>query len=227
MFSVDAFAPHPAPVEALLFDLNGTLCRDEDLLYEIYKAMFAARGVELTRGEYFGGLAGRSDEEVFRSRLGAHVDVEALTRERVNRYVDLAGDGATVSGDARAALVVAASRVRVGVVTSAFREEAAAVLRGARLDALVSAVVCADDVARLKPHPDAYELACRRLNVPSTRAFAIEDTDVGVAAAQAAGVRCAGLTTTMPAERLAAADVLLDALDRDAIDVLLRCVNVG
>ncbi len=216
-----ASVPHPVPVEAILFDLNGTLCRDEGVLYEIYATMFAERGVRLGRGDYFDNLAGRSDEEMFRSRLGEHVDVGGLTRERVQRYVELAGDGSTVSADARAAVAIAASRVRVAVVTSAWHDEVVAVLHGAALDKLITTFVCADDVERLKPDPEAYTLACRRLNVASTRAFAIEDTDVGVTAAQAAGVRCAGLTTTMAPERLAGADVLLGALVRSAIEPLL------
>jgi sugar-phosphatase len=217
-----ASASRIAPVEALLFDLNGTICDDEELLYEIYAAMLSSRGVALNRADYIASLAGKSDEEIFVSRLGGHVDVAALTRERVNRYVDRAGDGSTVSATVRTAVAVAASRVRVGVVTSAWREEVEAVLHGARLAPLVTAYVCADDVARQKPDPEAYTLACRRLNVPSSRAVAIEDTDVGIAAAQAAGLRCAGLTTTMPADRLASADLLLDTLDRSAVDVLLR-----
>jgi beta-phosphoglucomutase len=217
-----ASLPHTAPVEALLFDLNGTLCDDEELLFGLYSAMLASRGVRLGRDDYFANLVGRSDEAIFRSRLGIDADVAALTRERVERYVELAGDGSTISGTVRAAIAVAAARVRVGVVTSAWRDEVDAVLRGARLDGLVSAYVCADDVERLKPDPEAYTLACARLNVPSTRAFAVEDTAAGIAAAQAAGLRCAALATTMTPERLAAADLVLDALDRDAVDTLLR-----
>jgi beta-phosphoglucomutase-like phosphatase (HAD superfamily) len=211
-----------APVEALLFDLNGTLSHDEEFLFEVYAAMFESRGVELTRVDYVANLAGKSDEEMFVSRLGEDVDVAALVRERVDRYIELVGDGSSVSPEVRAAVAVAASRVRVGIVTSAWRDEVEAVLRGARLDGLVSVLIVADDVSQLKPSPEPYALACKRLSLASSRVLAVEDTDIGIASAQAAGLRCAGLTTTMPAERLASADLLLDALDRDAIDLLLR-----
>jgi sugar-phosphatase len=49
----------------------------------------------------------------------------------------------------------------------------------------------------------------------------IEDTEAGVAAAKAAGMRCVGLVGTMPPERLAAADELVDALDAALIGHLL------
>jgi len=183
--------------------------------------MLSPGGTALTREDYLANLVGRSDAEIFGSRLGPQADVAALTEERVRRYVELAGDGSTVSEDARAAVAAAAARVRVGVVTNALHAEVVAVLRGARLEDFVATFVCAEDVSRLKPDPEPYALACARLKVPAARAVAIEDTPAGVAAAKAAGLRCAALTTTVPRARLAAADLLLDTLDPHAVANLL------
>src|SRR6185437_418992 len=122
--------------EALLFDFNGTVSDDEELLFRIYAAMFERFGLRLVRADYMAHLAGRSDEEIFTLRLGRDVDVAALIRERVERYIDAAGDGSTVAGEVRTALVVAATRVRVGIVTSSWRSEVEAVLRGAGLAGL-------------------------------------------------------------------------------------------
>jgi len=52
-------------------------------------------------------------------------------------------------------------------------------------------------------------------------ATVIEDTEAGVAAAKAAGMRCLGLVGTMRPKRLAAADELVDALDVALIERLL------
>ena len=94
-------------------------------------------------------------------------------------------------------------------------------LRAAGIDTLITATVCADDTSALKPDPKPYLLACRALGVRPSRAVAVEDTEAGVASAQGAGVYCAAVTTTMPAGRLAPADVLLDAFDRRAVELLL------
>jgi HAD superfamily hydrolase (TIGR01509 family) len=48
-------------------------------------------------------------------------------------------------------------------------------------------VVCGDEVARTKPHPEPYEKAARLLGVDITRCVAIEDSPTGVASAVAAG----------------------------------------
>ncbi len=44
-----------------------------------------------------------------------------------------------------------------------------------------------DDVERPKPHPDIYLEAARRLGVAPERCIAFEDSNVGLAAAHAAG----------------------------------------
>src|SRR5205807_1628927 len=52
-------------------------------------------------------------------------------------------------------------------------------------------------------------------------AIAIEDTEVGIAAAKAAGLRTIGVTTTLPAERLAGADEIVPAVDLALMQRLL------
>ena len=210
------------PVEALLLDFNGTISDDEELLYEIYATMFAARGRPLTRDVYIAQLAGRSDADLFHAWLGGDAHIADLTAERIERYVTAALEAGTITDTVRQAVILAATRVKVGIVTSAWRDEVVPILRAAGLEGAVSTYVCADDVVELKPSPEPYLLACRRLGVPATRAFAVEDTEAGIASAQAAGIRCAAVTTTMPAERLRAAERLLPGLDRAAVDLLLR-----
>ena len=58
-------------MEAILFDLNGTICDDEELLYEIYAAMFASRGIRLSRSDYVENLAGLSDAGYRAAQLAA------------------------------------------------------------------------------------------------------------------------------------------------------------
>ena len=48
-------------------------------------------------------------------------------------------------------------------------------------------LVCGDEVAQTKPHPEPYETAARLLGVDITRCVAIEDSPTGVASALAAG----------------------------------------
>jgi len=58
------------------------------------------------------------------------------------------------------------------------------------------ALVTADRVRRGKPDPECYLLAARELGVPPERCLVVEDAPAGLAAARAAGMPTAAVTTT-------------------------------
>ncbi len=207
--------------QALFVDFNGTLSDDESVLYEVYAEMASARGLQLSHEQYVEECAGRSDLEIFDGLFASGESIEVLLVERIARYARAAGAGSTIPVAARQAMKHAAERVPIAVVTSAFRVEVEPVLAGAGLSPYVSALVCADDVALLKPAPECYLRACDLLGVAPEDSVAIEDSEAGVAAAKGAGLRCAAVTTTMPASRLGAADVLLERFDVEGLDRLL------
>lgn len=210
-------------VRAVLFDFNGTLSDDEPLLYAIYRDLFAAAGRPLTEADYYGRLAGLSEEAIVGGWLGVDgARLDELVAERVGRYRALAASGETVRPGLRAAVRYAADRVPVGVVSGAFRAEIEPVLAGAGLRALVTHLVAADDVADGKPHPAGYLRALALLGAPPPHeVVAFEDTEAGVAAAKAAGLRCLAVRGTLAPARLAAADELVDAIDERLLERLL------
>ena len=53
----------------------------------------------------------------------------------------------------------------------------------------VDAVVTANDVKRGKPHPDLFLCAAERLGVAPEGCIVVEDSDAGIEAAKAAGMR--------------------------------------
>ena len=59
---------------------------------------------------------------------------------------------------------------------------------GSRWRNRFDAVVCGGDVARLKPAPDAYREALRRLDIEPAAALAFEDSANGIHSAQGAGL---------------------------------------
>jgi sugar-phosphatase len=89
------------------------------------------------------------------------------------------------------------------------------------LAALVSATVTAEDVKHSKPDPEGYRRALELLGVDGEEAVAFEDSDVGVAAALAAGLRCVAVLGTMSAERLARAEAVVPRLDAEAVRAVL------
>ena len=205
-------------MQAVVFDFNGTLSDDEQVLARVYEQLFAELGRPLTPAEYFEHLAGHTDEEMFERWLGQSSD--ELIRERVRRYNALVSDGSTVHEDVRAAVRWAAERMPVAVVSAALRDEIEPVLRSAGILDLFSVVLSQDDVTRGKPDPQPYLLAAEGLGLAPEQLLVFEDTDVGVASAKAAGTYVVGLTRTLGAKRMAAADELVERIDVSVLERL-------
>jgi beta-phosphoglucomutase len=211
----------PRPVAALLFDFNGTLSDDEGIQCAIFRELFAEQGRPLSERQYFDLLAGRSDPEIVERWLGTgHPATTEVLERRVQLFRERAGDGSTVPPHVREAVLRAAGRSRLAVVSGAMRAEVEMVLRAADLD-VFEVIVSAEDVTRGKPDPEGYLLALRRLCLQSADAVATEDSPPGIAAAKAAGLRCVAVLGTAPRERLGEADEIVSRLDAGLVDRLL------
>ena len=209
---------------AAVFDFNGTLSDDEPILYRIYEEMFEAQGRPLTQRQYIEELAGHSEEEIIGSWLGRdRPDLDALVAERIARYQEAVADCSTVYPEVREAVRYAAERVPVAIVSGAAREEIVPVVEAAGLAPLVAALVAADDVAQGKPHPEGYLRVLELLGdgIRADEVLVFEDTEVGVAAAKAAGMYCVGITRTLGPARVAAADELIPEIDLATVQRLL------
>jgi beta-phosphoglucomutase len=203
------------PARAVLFDFNGTLSDDEPIVCAIFQELFAERGRPLSTETYFSELAGTSDPEIVRAWLGA--EDPALVAEKVERYRARVKDGSTLYEPARDAVRAAAAEAAVAVVSGATRAEIAPALTAAGLDKHISATVTVDDVSRGKPDPEGYLTALELLGAGPEGSVAFEDSEPGIEAALAAGIRCVAVLGTLPRERLVRADAIVERLDANAV----------
>lgn len=82
----------------------------------------------------------------------------------------------------------------LGLASSSPRAWVELVLGRFRLARMFDAVATGDDTpGRTKPAPDLYLLAARRLRARPQACLAVEDSELGVRAAKAAGMVCVGL----------------------------------
>jgi beta-phosphoglucomutase len=212
------------PARAVIFDFNGTLSHDEPILCEIYCDLFAEYGRPLSAQEYFDELAGLSDPEIVRRWLGRdNPSVDEVIERRIERYRELVADGSSVPYAVREAVRYAAERVPVAIVSGAAREEIEPVIGAAGLAASIRTIVGAEDVTDGKPDPAGYLRALELLDgdLEASEVVVLEDTEAGVDAAKAAGMRCFAVLGTLAPERLAAADEIVPVIDVELMQRLL------
>jgi beta-phosphoglucomutase len=214
------------PARALIFDFNGTLSDDEDIIELATAEALAPHARPPTHAEYVDRLAGLSDQAMVREWLGDRDDIDEIVAGRIDGYRRRVSDGRTIGHTMRELVRFAASLAPVAIVSGAASAEIAPVLEGAGIADLFTTVVTSDDVGHGKPHPEGYLIALERLGhvlsgLDADQVVVIEDTEAGVMAAKAAGMRCLGLVGTMPAGRLSAADALIEAIDLALVRRLL------
>ena len=106
----------------------------------------------------------------------------------------------------------------MGSVMARARSSKSKKMRTAKPDSLAAtraAPVVVDELAVTREGHVVSRLEL--LDAGSHEAVAVEDSDVGIAAAKAAGLRCVAVLGTLPPERLGGADEIIGALDPDFV----------
>lgn len=200
---------------AILFDFNGVIIDDEPQHCEALTATLAEYDIRLERQAYYRDYLGFDDRECFRftfERHGRPADAAAVSQaieRKAGHYASAIRRSMTlVPGAVEFVRAAAADGIGLALVSGALRREIELVLDTARLRQHFEVVIAAEDVSVCKPDPEGYTRARRALGIEAERCVAVEDSLPGLAAARAAGLRCAVLTTSHPAEALRAADAV-------------------
>jgi len=197
----------------ILFDFNGVLINDEPLHCEALIHTLAEYGIDLDRDTYYRDYLGFDDRECFRysfTQANRPADAASIAdaTERKNAAWErlLKANMPMVPGAADFVRACAAAGHRMAIVSGALRREIKLVLSRTGLAPHFELIVAAEDVPDCKPDPAGYNLARAALNVEPADCVVIEDSLPGLRAARGAGLRCAMLSTSHPAESLADAD---------------------
>jgi HAD superfamily hydrolase (TIGR01509 family) len=199
----------------ILFDFNGVIIDDEPQHCDALIATLAEYGYPLDRETYYRDYLGFDDRECFRFTFagnGDRVD-EARLREAIERKSThyeraIRADMRLVSGAADFVEAAALDGHQLAIVSGALRREIALVLDLAGLAPHFAEIVAAEDVTACKPDPQGFNRARGSLGLAAGRCVVIEDSLPGLAAARAAGLRCAMLSTSHSEDALTAGDVV-------------------
>ncbi len=178
-------------IRAVLFDMDGTLVNSDAAVQRAWTTWAGEHGVDAA--EAIALSHGSPSGPTIRKLLSHHDEAAlavALARQMELQYDDLS-DVVASPGAVELLDVLAARNVPWAVVTSADVRLARGRLGAAGIVAPV--LVTVDDIAAGKPHPEGYLRAAELLGVPPGQCLVVEDADVGLAAARAAGAHTAAL----------------------------------
>jgi len=212
--------------EAVVLDLDGVLLDSEQVWDEARRQLadeLGGRWHERAQRDMM-GMSSLEWSRYMHDELGIDLPPEEISDEVVRRLTQLYRERLPLLPGAREAVERLAQRWPLGLASSSNRPLIELVLELAGIAGHFRAVVSSEEVARGKPAPDVYLEAARRLGADPLRAAAVEDSENGILAAKAAGMRVVAIPNRLfpPGEEaLAKADVVLDSLDEltpEAID---------
>jgi beta-phosphoglucomutase len=199
---------------AILFDFNGVIIDDEPQHCDALITTLGEYGYPLDRESYYRDYLGFDDRECFRFTFARDGQVEPAriqaAIERKNQHYEQAirADLRLVPGALDFVEAAALAGHQLAIVSGALRREIELVLELAGLAPHFAEIVAAEDVSACKPDPQGYNRARQALALPASRCVVIEDSLPGLAAARAAGMRCAMLTTSHAGDALSGGDVI-------------------
>jgi beta-phosphoglucomutase family hydrolase len=206
------------PFEGAVFDMDGTLVHTEPLHRQSWARAFHELGMEFNDEDYDRYLSGRPSRETTRERFGFSPEqAEEMSHRLISAFWEIAAGNVEPLPGVREFLT-RIYYVPKAVATSARRHSATRMLQELGLVDYFKAIVTADDITNGKPEPEIFLLAAERLEVAPERCIVFEDAIAGVAAARAAGMFCAAITTTR--DEFPDADLVFSAWDDPRLPAL-------
>ncbi len=213
-------------LEALLFDVDGTVAETEHLHRRAFNLAFERHGIDIRwdEREYQRLLRVHGGKERIARSLAEHEEprnaeeVAAIHATKTRFYeMLLEAEGAPWRPGVRRLMEEARrAGMRLALVTTtseANLEPLFGPVLGPGWRARFDAIITGEATARKKPSPDAYLEALKRLRVAPAEAVAFEDSRAGVESARAAGIAVVAIRSRwLAADDLSGADLVLEHL---------------
>jgi len=207
-----------------IWDMDGVLVDTGELHYESWRAVLEEEGIPFSR-ELFARIFGMNNFGVLTAALGREPErafYERLDDRKERLFREWLVDQVTPLPGALSWLErLGALGWKQAIGSSAPQANIDATLDALGIRGHFDAIVSGAGLPG-KPNPDTFLLAAERIGVPPAECVVFEDAVAGVQAARRAGMACVAVTTTVPAERLAGADLVLARLNQLDEAALLR-----
>ncbi|HXF77853.1 MAG TPA: phosphoglycolate phosphatase [Usitatibacter sp.] len=179
-------------LEAVLFDLDGTLADTAPDMALTVNAMLARRGMQAVPIQKVRPHVSQGARGMIVAAFGVasdHPDYPAMREEFLDIYAgNLCIDTALFPGMAELLDDLEARAIGWGVVTNKFERLARPVIEGLGLAGRAAVIVGGDTCARSKPFPDPLLHAAATMGVQPARTLYVGDDERDVRAARAAGM---------------------------------------
>lgn len=180
------------PFEGVVFDVDGVLFNTERLMHQIWHEIGAEMGWPQPGRDYL-EYVGNGRSVIYEKMLalyGPSFPKEDFLQRCSQRLQErMEREGVPLKPGVRELFdFLRARNVPIAIATSTAAVRTNRRMEMTGLDRYLSAAITGDQVARGKPDPEIYLLACKALGTDPSRTLAVEDSRNGILSASAAGM---------------------------------------
>lgn len=198
---------------AVIFDFDGVIVNTEQFHADAWHKTFQDQGLPVSREDCLPAV--ELEDHLFAAqlldRLAIKDDPRAWVRQKQLVFQTLLDQVQIYPGFIELAQALA-PHFKLAIVSSAWVENIAKVIKRADLFDSFHVLIGKEDVVAHKPAPDGYLLAARRLGANPEHCTVFEDSPTGIRSAKAAGMRCIGVAHRGKPGQLKEADMIVPDL---------------
>jgi HAD superfamily hydrolase (TIGR01509 family) len=174
---------------AYIFDFDGVLVNTMAAHFSAYGQALAEVGVAIDKEQFYrqAGMTGREQIRYFAEKAGLSIDVGRVYERTREIRRDQPQPTQAIACNVELLRLLRSAGVPVAIATGSSRPSILPMMREHGIEA--DAIVTAEDIQRGKPFPDLFLRAAEALRVTPADCVVVEDSEVGIEAARAAGMR--------------------------------------
>jgi HAD superfamily hydrolase (TIGR01509 family) len=188
-------------MDLLIFDFDGLILDTESADFQATSELYASYGVELPL-ELWAKNVGTQDGAFnvygyLEERSGKALDHGKARNQRHQRLMELLQPMAPRPGVVAYFEEARRQKITLALASSSPQDWVMGHLARLELSEWFHSIRTANDVEKVKPHPELYELTLTFMGVHPEGAMAFEDSPNGITAARAAGVYCVAVPNSV------------------------------
>lgn len=186
-------------IRAAIFDMDGTLVDNMHFHQQAWFSFLEDHGIQVSEAEYHAKNAGILPEIIARFFPDV-TDIEIvyeLGRKKERKYQEIYRPHVKALPGLETFLTsLRQAGIRIALATAADRGNIDFTLDALGIRDHFDVIVGAEEVSKGKPDPEVFLLTAEKLGIEPDACAAFEDSNPGIRAALAAGMRVVGLATT-------------------------------
>jgi HAD superfamily hydrolase (TIGR01509 family) len=212
-------------LKAVIFDLDGVLIDSEPFHLVVNKKIFVDLDIVLSEEDYQGfiGTTHKYMWSTIKKKYGLPQSVPELVNMQVGGNINYIRDEKIVAIQGVTDLLseLKKENIKIGIASSSPTEVIELVIKKLNISEYFSAIVGGEKIEKGKPAPDIFFEAAKWLNTKPENCVVIEDSENGVKAAKAAGMKCVGFRNPNTGKQnLKKADLIVDKYSSLKISIL-------